>query len=769
MAVGDFGGGLLAGMQGVQAFAQQQRNNAARDRQMDQTDRSLRLSEYELELSRERLAENKRQFGITSKQTDRGLAVDERNAATNERQVAVSEGNLEIAQAEEGRNATKFDREQETQRYGDLYDRASGLGYVDPKTDATKLDDLALAGALQSRDRNATAFALDVLNEGSLPRPEGFRYTDIREVNGKLVVMGEYENGEKGVLTENGSIRPDDEVVMLDAKSAAKLISDEWVNFRVLDGAADSKQAQYRAQMAVNEADEQAADEQAKVTTTIDAQGDPAASRSFRRVLASASSQEEKRQIIRQTAEDLGIDLPKPSVVPGTEIVSYDPPRRREFGNTMLPGYDDMKVGGVQNRIDRLNEKIAEREAAIEKGGLTGRNLEREQEILTDLEADRKELVDGANRKNLGFIEKEISDLEAKRDKAVGPRKEYWQGLIDEKNAKRDEIRTSLGELTPVMKTEAWSQLEADVISRVDSMTPEEIDAAVDSGELTLTVDQINLMTQRLQEAGIEKISDIAKLPTSEQLASRALLSIVAPDQTARDQARSEMANLKETGTTSYSRAGLDQANIDQTKADASLINARANLANANTNFGNLQRNLSNDGRKQYGEALDTANQAFDAMEKHFFPEGGNELTEDYSTAISNFNRDFGRLILARGKITDPEARAVVDAGINASISTAVAAFVQSGPSSSIGASVKAFFLDDVNAQGGDFSLDRVRVDDPQNPTELIYLSYETDASGARTGEQQGARIKISDLEKVSKRVADYVKKTAVANTANVQ
>ena len=164
MAVGDFGGGLLAGIQGVQAFSQRQKDNAARDRQMDQTDRSLRLSEYELELSRERLAENKRQFGITAKQTDRGLDIDEQNAATNERQVAVSEGNLEIAQAEEGRNATKFDREQETQRYGDLYDRASGLGYVDPKTDATKLDDLALAGALQSRDRNATAFALDVLN-----------------------------------------------------------------------------------------------------------------------------------------------------------------------------------------------------------------------------------------------------------------------------------------------------------------------------------------------------------------------------------------------------------------------------------------------------------------------------------------------------------------------------------------------------------------------------------------------------------------------------
>ena len=45
MAVGDFGGGLLAGIQGVQAFAQQQRDNAARDRQLDQADRACVLKE----------------------------------------------------------------------------------------------------------------------------------------------------------------------------------------------------------------------------------------------------------------------------------------------------------------------------------------------------------------------------------------------------------------------------------------------------------------------------------------------------------------------------------------------------------------------------------------------------------------------------------------------------------------------------------------------------------------------------------------------------
>jgi hypothetical protein len=768
MALGDFGGGLIAGIQGVQQMSQQRRDNEARTRQMDQTDRSLRLSEYELELSRDRLAENKRQFEVTSKQTDRGLDIDEKNADTSSRLASVSEGNLKIAQAGEERTAQDYALVQDKKAIAKLVNTAGKLGFVNT-SNPSKLDEVALAGQLQLGDRNASNIALTILNKGSLPRPEGFEYTEIRQVNGKLAVLGKYEDGRQGVLTANGSIDPDDEVVLLDPKTAAGLISDEYVNFEVMEAIKGDAGAEFLAMTGVNDADMQAARAQAKVTTTIDAQANPAASRSFRRVLAAAGSEEEKRQIIRQTAEDLGIDVPEVNVVPGTKIVEYQRPTRSNFGNNPVTAEEATGTPSYESDLAKIDRKIAKRQKAIDDNKLTGENLQREQSILTDLEAERYEIVDATNRENLALVDQEIADLESKRDKARGPRKEYWQGLIDEKNAKRDELRTALGDITPVMQTEAWSQLEAQVIDRVDGMTPEEIDVAVDSGELTLTVDQINTMSQRLQEAGVKTIADIAKLPTKEQLASRALLAVVAPDVSARDQARKELANLRETGTTSYSRAGLDAAAVDRTKADASLTNARANLANANTNFGNLQRNLGKDDREEYGEALDTANQAFDAMEKHFFPDGGATLTEDYGTAISNFNRDFGRMILARGKIKNPEARAVVDAGINASISTAVAAFVQSGPSSSIGASMKAFFLDDVNAQSGDFSLDRVRVDDPQNPTELIYLSYATDASGARTGEQQGARIKISDLEKVSKRVADYVKKTAVANTANVQ
>ena len=80
MALGDFGGGLLAGMQGAQAFAQQRRDNKYR--------------QDVLEFDRQKQQENIRQF-------NESIKIDQQNADTNSRLATVSEGNLEIAQAAE--------------------------------------------------------------------------------------------------------------------------------------------------------------------------------------------------------------------------------------------------------------------------------------------------------------------------------------------------------------------------------------------------------------------------------------------------------------------------------------------------------------------------------------------------------------------------------------------------------------------------------------------------------------------------------------------
>ena len=743
MALGDIGGGLLAGMQGVQQMGQQRRDNQFRRDQLNLQSRQLELSADELQLSKKKQEENVRQFNETQQRTDRGLDIDAQNAdtsrmnaTTDQGRLKVQQGELKIAEAQEGRDKAGFERDEFTRLSGDLFVQAGKYGLVS-SADATKLDEDVLAGQLQTGGRNATALSLRVLNEGTLPKPKGFAYTEIRKgPNGGLSVIGRYEDGSMGVLTAGGTVEKTDEVLILDPKQAAKAVSAEWLNFRVLDGAKGRAGSEYMAMRGVNQADinarSQAADEQATVVTTIDAQGDPAASRSFRTVLALAETDEERRQIVRQTAIDLGIPVPEPTA----PEQAPEPKREREGVRQTVETAPFPISAGMQDRI--INESRSEIQAELDA-------LKRKNEV-------------GGQTGSRGGSQRKV------RDRRIAK--------LEAKLADIDGNTPAEAPKTPVMDTEAWGQFEETVIQRVDGMSDQEIDAAVDSGELTLTVDQVNVMGQRMQEAGVQSIADVAKLPTNEQLAARVLLAVVAPDEKARERARMEISNLKETGTTSYSRATLDDAETDRRKADANVLNAQASLQSAQTSWAKYVKGIDSDGRSRLGRASDQAGKLLDSMTTHFRPdpERPEKLTKNYRRAIAGFSTDLSKMMLTKAQFKDdPQATQILDAAINASVSTAIAVFVDNGPSASWTGSLKSFFLDSPNAQGTDFSLSRVRVNDPQNPTELIYLSYATDAQGNRTGEQQGARIKISDLEKVSKAIADYATTTAIENTANAQ
>ena len=518
-----------------------------------------------------------------------------------------------------------------------------------------------------------------------------------------LSVVGQYEDGSMGVLTERGTIEPSDKVVMLTPEQAAKFISDEWVNYRVLEGAQGRAGATYMAQMGVNDADiaaaNAAADAQATVTTSIDAQGNPAASRSFRNVLNAAETEEEKRALVRQTAKDLGIAIP-------------DAPD----DTTRFSG----RVKTLRDAITRLTN----RRATLKQGALR-----------TQIDGEVTKLQD-----ELAQLQKEEADIRTARGTAGK---------------------------TPVMDTESWNQFEESVIAKVDGMTPEEIDAAIDSGELRLTEAQIATMGQRMQEVGVKSIADIAKLPTREQLAARALLSVVAPDEKARERARLEISNLKSTGRTDASQSDLDKQATDRIKADASAVSAAAALRNARTNFLKYVEGIDKDGNTRLYRAGQLAVEALESMTTRFRdPDRADKPNKDWRSALAGFNDDLSKIQVQAAQFqNDPQAMALINESINAGLSTAIATFVQFGPSAGFGARLKSFFLDDANPQGTDFDLSRVRVDDPDNPTELIYLSFATDQDGNRTGEQQGKRVKISDFEKLGKRLSDRVTRAAIANT----
>ena len=169
MALGDFGGGLLAGIQGVQQMSQQRRVNAQTDRRLDQQDRQLDIAQDQLDIALR----------------DEGVKRDTRTAN-------------EIYQT--------------YQTYGFLSDDRMGL------------DKEKFRAALQS-DNEATAYAARqfikdaALTSGLLP--QGTK--DVKIVqgpNGAYALQTVNADGSPGMVTVDGASNPDSEVAQFPTLSS---------------------------------------------------------------------------------------------------------------------------------------------------------------------------------------------------------------------------------------------------------------------------------------------------------------------------------------------------------------------------------------------------------------------------------------------------------------------------------------------------------------------------------------------------------------------
>lgn len=169
MALGDFGGGLLAGIQGVQAMSQQRRDNAARDRRLDQQDRQL----------------------------------------------DISQGQLDIALRDEG---TKRD----TRTANQIYQTYQTYGFL--SDDRMGLDKDKFRAALES-DNEATAYAARqfikdaALTSGLLP--QGTKDVNIVQgPNGGYALQTVNADGSPGMVTVDGTSSPDSEVAQFPTLSS---------------------------------------------------------------------------------------------------------------------------------------------------------------------------------------------------------------------------------------------------------------------------------------------------------------------------------------------------------------------------------------------------------------------------------------------------------------------------------------------------------------------------------------------------------------------
>ena len=754
MAVQDFGSALLGGFQGAMALGQQRRENVFKQTELEQQNRRLGIAAEELELGERRLAENARQFDDALKRTDIELDQGQQRIDVSRRTVAVAEGQLAVSQDENKRLQTTFNREQENLEIGDLTNVAGKQGFLS-QNNPQLLDATALSAALAKGGPAVDRFALGILNNGTLPRPEGFTYTAVNRDprTGVLSIVGQYDNGEPGVLTEEGGSDPNENVVMLTPAQAANLLSDEWVNFNVIEGAKTNAGVLFRAYSGANDADldamEARANLQARVVTTIDSQGDPAAAREFRRVLGSAESQEEKEEIVKQFAQEMDIEIPATIDIRG-ELIDYTP----DSNTALTPGEFSPAFGtGFINRkkaVEEFDRDIARLEASLETASpARQRAIQKE---LNDLDAKRGEVISRVNRTSLESVGAEIADLTKSRDRAAAIRKPFWQGEIDKKMKVQKDLEESLGMRTPVMSTDAYKQLENQVIARVESMTPEEVDTAVDNGELSFSPEAIATMRQRFQEAGVSDIQDISKLPTREQLSTRALLAVIAPDQTARDAARQEMNNLKETGTLSLSAQEAGKQAIDQGTLRVRLGELRRNLRKDE-----LDANASEQDRVD--AASETTAAFIENANKIFFGEGGDEVNLSAKDAKRFSTMLLPQMLQLASTATSEREAQQYQAGLNTAISLVVASYAAE-EEGGVGQTLLSFFRQNAEdvATATDFDLSRVEMETDASGRPSMFYSLGT--NGARLDEG----VPATDLQKLDERIYNIVVNAATRN-----
>ena len=720
----DFGSGLLAGFQGASAMAQQRRDNAARDKQLSQRDAQLNQRKTEFE-------ESIRQFEKT-------YAIDA---------------------AKEAREKTEFNIGLSQLEADNTISAAINVGLYTPTSGNFSLSTDRLTELIGSKDQTAKQLLIDAANRQN--PTEGFKFTDYQIAeDGSIVVTGEYEDGSPGVLTEDGSSDPNSKVATFTPAQAASLVSDDFINVTnassILSG---QKGVAFLAFSGSNSADLAQANRertlQASVLSAIDSSGDVGLSRQFRTVLADAGSREEKISILEDQATSLGIELPKIQTegelvdyTPTGRLMTAGPPVTDRRGQSSARRVTQARRAGISRldtNIANLENKLATATSDAEKDNI--------QEQLSELDGERRGLIDAENSSNLELVTSEISDLRSKFDKAAPARKEYWQERLDEKKAVKTQLEEALGLRTQVMGSQEYKNLEEQVFTRLDAMTPEQIDEAVDNGELTFTPEQIGVMRQRLQESNITSVQQISELPSAEQLAYRALLSVIAPDQTARDQARNEMSNLKETGTLSMSAKEAGKLQVDIGTLNTRIAELRRNVKN--DDYGNSQ-----DRQARIDAASDLSAGFVGQTNAIFFGEDGSERNLNARAARRYSRQVLPEILITAARADSPEEAQLFQAALSTGVSLTMAGYAAE-EEGGFGETFYSFFRpDSVDvAAGTDFDLARVRLDgDPENPEGFFYVS----ADGRPTDE----RVLATDLQDLDDKVYAIVLDAAKKNSA---
>lgn len=518
-----------------------------------------------------------------------------------------------IATDQNAREQAKFDRDQKTDAANGMVNRLQTADLLDPKN-KTRLNIDAFRNGLERNDQSVRRIGLDIINNsGELG--EGVTATNIRrQNNGGFVIETTNANGERGAVTEDGSSNPESNVVTFEPGRLTNIAND-YYRRNVIANLDDAGRSRYNVYVE----DIRLVDLEIEALNLTEQRAGIGARRQLAGVLSEASP-EEKAQIV---SEVTGKSAPAPASDAKQEQIAA---LKERMGKLTGPGSDRPRRE-IQAEIDALEGKPASPEP--KKPDPEQAAIQEEIDALK-LRKDRIPAGRGGNRAKAA-VQKKIDALESQ----LSPEEEPAPAIA-----------------------QAAPKAAAAI---TDTTTVDEIDAAVDSGEIEVSESDAQAIAQKMQEMEIKKISDLQKLNRKDRLLAYAALRLFTPDASARENIRADMKNIVETGVAGYSAKDLDTARVNQQNAATSAQNAATSLMSENRAAVKDQRGFAESTltmRSDLGTALSAAvtdesgNVSIDrqALRNLSGPGGAlNKAKADFTTEVNAATRRQKQLVFNSG------------------------------------------------------------------------------------------------------------------------
>ena len=303
---------------------------------------------------------------------------------------------------------------------------------------------------------------------------------------------------------------------------------------------------------------------------------------------------------------------------------------------------------------------------------------------------------------------------------------------------------------------------ESEVALNVDGKTNEEVDEAIESGEIAPTLEEAKQVAQSMRDLGINKLAEMLRLNDKDRAVARAVIISMETDPARRRGLSDEINNIFESsrGTASVSQKDemdLDLENRKLAYSNKSLTQTRANFVQKTKEWETAQ----------YKTALDESAAWTEATNKVWFGEEGKDSNLNAKTARMVFRRHMPQMMLKAVNSATPEDAKVRFKAVGGVLGTAIAAMAQEDEGGFIETFI-SFTRDEAedNVSAMDFDLSRVRPvykTDPSTRKKTVVAYYYMDAQGKPLSE----RIMADEFAAIDAEMEKIIRDAAIYNDNN--